>query len=277
MYILVLTALLAKALQSHCPQQLSPPPCLQGWSLALADMLAMTLQNPEDHPSAWSSFKLTSRMGTSSEPIIKGRAFQTAVLCTRCKYFRTINLRCFNKITVEKFLWIFAVSWANTKFLKPCTLKTGFFASLNYPVHALNSKQWITWLHCKKKETNCIRQPESMWETAAQFILQPRHTENPQTICEGIHLLALRAWKFLTTTLKCICNDSSTDVLRVVWFYDKLGSYLSGYLMQPYQSKPLINTISPACSYATRVTTLCKVKTTNLFCRVNVHAQLSRA
>ena len=161
MHILVLTALLAKALQSHCPQQLSPPPCLQGWSLALADMLAMTLQNPEDHPSAWSSFKLTSRMGTSSEPIIKGRAFQTAVLCTRCKYFRTINLRCFNKITVEKFLWIFAVSWANTKFLKPCTLKTGFFASLNYPVHALNSKQWITWLHCKKKRNQLHK---ATWE-----------------------------------------------------------------------------------------------------------------
>ena len=163
------------------------------------------------------------------------------------------------------------------KFLKPCTLKIGFFASLNYPVHTLNSKQWITWLHCKKKKRKQLH--KATWEhvRAAQFILQPQHTENPQTICEGIHLLALRAWKFLTTTLKCIYNDSSTDVLRVVWFYDKLGSYLSGYLMQPYQSKPLINTISPACSYATRVTTLCKVKTTNLFCRVNVHAQLSRA
>ena len=44
MYILVLTALLAQATANHCPQRLSPPPCLQGRLLALADMLAMTLQ-----------------------------------------------------------------------------------------------------------------------------------------------------------------------------------------------------------------------------------------
>ena len=30
-----------------------------------------------------------------------------------------------------------------------------------------------------------------------------------------MHLLALKTWKFLTATLKCICKDSLTDVLRV--------------------------------------------------------------
>ena len=34
-------------------------------------------------------------------------------------------------------------------------------------------------------------------ETAAQFILQPQYTDNPQNICEGITCLHIRAQKFL--------------------------------------------------------------------------------
>ena len=32
----------------------------------------------------------------------------------------------------------------------------------------------------------------------------------------GNHLLALKTWKFLTATLKCICKDSLSDLLRVL-------------------------------------------------------------
>ena len=62
-------------------------------------------------------------------------------------------------------------------------------------------------------EINWIRQPE----TACQFILQPEHTNNPQNICEETTCLHhARPWNLLTAILKCICDDSFTDVLRVV-------------------------------------------------------------
>ena len=39
----------------------------------------------------------------------------------------------------------------------------------------------------------------------------------------------------------------------VLWLQDELGSYLSCY----YLSYPLITTVSQACTYATKVPTLC--------------------
>ena len=48
---------------------------------------------------------------------------------------------------------------------------------------------------------------------ASQFILQLQHTDNPQNICEGITFLHQEHGNFFTATLKCICNDSFTDVL----------------------------------------------------------------
>ena len=57
-------------------------------------------------------------------------------------------------------------------------------------------------------------------------------------------------YNFLTATLKCICNYSFIDVLRVVsvlWLQDELGSCLLGCLMQLVSSKPLITTVSSAC------------------------------
>ena len=73
--------------------------------------------------------------------------------------------------------------------------------------------------------------------TAAQFIIQPQYTENP------IFVVPSPGYKFLTATLKCICNDSFTDVLRVVsvlWF-NELGSYLLSCLMELVSASGLPN------------------------------------
>ena len=60
----VLTTLLTKAFSTIA----FSTTLFAGRSLALADMLTTTLQDLEDHSSAWSSFELKSWMSTNSEP-----------------------------------------------------------------------------------------------------------------------------------------------------------------------------------------------------------------
>ena len=63
-------------------------------------------------------------------------------------------------------------------------------------------------------ETNCTKQPERQLLCSS---LKPlSHCMIVTTNTWGNHLLALKAWKFLTATLKCICKDSLTDVQRVL-------------------------------------------------------------
>ena len=117
-----------------------------GWSLALADMLRMILQDLEDHSSAWSSFELTSRMSTSSEPS-QERSFQNDCLCVHIarvifvpkiytiENFREFNFRC----------WLDLRKYFNTERL---------------PIHTMGlACMWNSKIASKKKEVcnKCIR------------------------------------------------------------------------------------------------------------------------
>ena len=60
--------------------------------LALADMLTV-IQDPEDHLSVWSSFKLTLQMRTSGK-LSQEQSTQNGSRAHRAYYFHTINLHC---------------------------------------------------------------------------------------------------------------------------------------------------------------------------------------
>ena len=86
--------------------------------------------------------------------------------------------------------------------------------------------EWLPWLQTNWRDSGYERFALVLRliakGTAAQFIIQPQYTENP------IFVVPSPGYKFLTATLKCICNDSFTDVLRVVsvlWF-NELGMQL---------------------------------------------------
>ena len=55
-------------------------------------------------------------------------------------------------------------------------------------------------------KTNCIRQPKGQLPSSSY---NHNNTDNPHNICGSL------IW-VLTATLKCICNDSFTDVLGAV-------------------------------------------------------------
>ena len=77
-------------------------------------------------------------------------------------------------------------------------------------------------------KTNCIRQPQSYFPVHLATTI---HALNSLITA----VLPSPGYNFLTATLKCICNDSFIDVLRVVsvlWLQDELGSCLLGCLMQ---------------------------------------------
>ena len=83
-----------------------------GRSLALADMLTTILQDLEDYPLAWSSFELTSRMRTNSEPS-QEQCFQNFYLHVRIAhvlYWKFTLLNIFVSL-------IFVVGWTNEIFL----------------------------------------------------------------------------------------------------------------------------------------------------------------
>ena len=66
--------------------------------------------------------------------------------------------------------------FAKHNFIQRCTLQKQVLTT-----------EWLPWLQTVRGlhlvlKTNCIRQPT---EAAAQFILQPQYTNNPQNICEG--------------------------------------------------------------------------------------------
>ena len=68
-------------------------------------------------------------------------------------------------------------------------------------------RQWL-WEVCFGIKTNCKRQPKGQL---------PSSSYNHDRVKSFItSVLPTLVYKFLTTTLKCICNDSFTDVLRVV-------------------------------------------------------------
>ena len=57
-------------------------------------------------------------------------------------------------------------------------------------------------------QTSCIRQPERQLPSSSYN----HNTQTTLTTSVREHLLALRSWKFLTATLKYICNDSFIHV-----------------------------------------------------------------
>ena len=64
-------------------------------------------------------------------------------------------------------------------------------------------------------KTNCIRQPQSYIVLPSLSCNHNTCTELPHNSCASFSWL----YNFLTATLKCICNDSFIDVLRVVIVY----------------------------------------------------------
>ena len=77
-------------------------------------------------------------------------------------------------------------------------------------------------------KTNCIRQPLSYFPVHLATTI---HALNSLITA----VLLSPGYNFLTATLKCICNNSFIDVLRVVsvlWLQDEPGSCLLGCLMQ---------------------------------------------
>ena len=90
-------------------------------------------------------------------------------------------------------------------------------------------------------ETNCIRQPKGQL---------PSLSYNHITLKTLITSFTLRAWKFLTATMKSICSNYFTDVLRVVsglWLENEMPIGLPYAITLIYQSEPLITTVSSAC------------------------------
>ena len=84
-------------------------------SLVLADMLTTIFQDPEDYPLAWSSFELTSRMRTNSEPS-QEQCFQNF-----CLHVRIAHVVLYRKFTLLNFFvsLIFVVGWTNENILTP--------------------------------------------------------------------------------------------------------------------------------------------------------------
>ena len=77
-----------------------------------------------------------------------------------------------------------------------------------YPVADKVERQWL-WEVAFDIEDQLHKAP--MQGAASQFMLQPQYTENPH-----MHGYIKNMKVTYTATLKCICNDSFTDVLRVV-------------------------------------------------------------
>ena len=110
----------------------------------------------------------------------------------------------------------------------------------NCPVYIEKGSCVLLWVSCVlctfislQKEIGCFRQniPGCRLIASSSCSCSSSHNHNtlepwPQNILWGNHLLALRAWPFHTATLKCICNDSFTDVMRVVivlWLSEYCG------------------------------------------------------
>ena len=105
-------------------------------------------------------------------------------------------------------------------------------------------------------DSNCTTPPEK--QLASSY-----YNHNQQKICEGNHLLAPRMWKFLTTTFKCICNDSFVIILSVVMqcivvvrWTGKLPVGLPYAISLSYQIKSVIHKHCLFSVYETKVTTL---------------------
>ena len=77
--------------------------------------------------------------------------------------------------------------------------------------------EWLLWLQTNWRDssralmlkTNCIRQPQSYFPVHLATTI---HALNSLITA----VLPSPGYNFLTATLKCICNDSFIDVLRVV-------------------------------------------------------------
>ena len=71
-----------------------------------------------------------------------------------------------------------------------------------------------SWLFNHRVVTLVADELERQW--TGETVVMREYTDNPQNICEEITCLQIWAWKVLTATLTCSCNDSFTDVVRVV-------------------------------------------------------------
>ena len=83
------------------------------------------------------------------------------------------------------------------------------------------TQMWADWMWCQQRHAS----HEKSVQAFPRFLYCKRQKLGvkawewgywqPSEHLWGNHVLAIRAWKFLTATLKCICNDPLTDVLKV--------------------------------------------------------------
>ena len=174
-------------------------------SLALADMLTTVVQDLEDHFSAWSTFELTSRVRTSSEP----SRFKTAVfVCTShvlfscrkftlSKFFREFNFRswldlgkCFNTELFPIYgIWLLSHYSQNCQYLvMECMQHTG--------LSLVGQEGFLidTPFQCDCENRN----KTEMLNCLVRFYLPINQASSIVSTCSSLMLLLLWCWKFLS-------------------------------------------------------------------------------